>query len=220
MRKAGLVLVLVVMAGLGCKLGERLSGDSGGGSGGSSSSSGGGDPTQAVIAASKKLVDLPFFSAKMDGTGANMTIKQQVDFAAPDRYHVKYEAGAAPGMEIITIGDQSWMKSNAGGSWTKMPGGPNASTPNLRSSFTDEGLKSLSGVQAAGEETLDGKSARVYTYKNVTPVGNYEFNSKMWVAADTGIPLQVVTDYTNGVLKQMTVKYDTTTPVSIEPPTK
>ncbi len=214
MRKLILAVVFLAMAGLGCKLGDALSG---GGSGGGTSS-GGSDPKQAVIAASKKLIDLPSFSAKMDGSGGQMEIKQQVDFVAPDRFHVKYEAGAAPGMEIITIGDQSWIKSGSNAAWNKMPGGPNTSTPTLRDSFTDEGLKSLSEVKSEGEDTVDGKTAYVYTFKNVTPKGDFPFSSKMWVAADTGLPLKIVTDYTNGTLKQMTVRYDTTSPVTIEPP--
>ena len=113
-----------------------LSGGAGGGKP-STTSTGGADPKEEVIQASKKFIALPAFSAKMEGFG-QMEIKQQVDFVAPDRFHVTYLAGAAPGMEIIMIGNQSYMKT--GGKWSKMSGGNNASTPNLRDSFTDEGL--------------------------------------------------------------------------------
>lgn len=218
MRKFIFVLLVLVVASLGCKLGDiQFFGGAGGGAGGTGSS-GGSDPKADVVAASQKLVALPSFSAKMEGVG-QMEIKQQVDFVAPDRFHVTYQAGAAPGMEIITIGDQSYMKTS-GGSWSKMPGGPNTATPNLRDSFTEEGLKTLSDVKYEGDDTVDGKLARVYTYKNVTPKGGFAFSSKMWVANDTGVPLKIITDYTNGTLKQMTVKYDTATPVTIEPPIK
>ncbi|HVF46355.1 MAG TPA: hypothetical protein VNA17_02190 [Pyrinomonadaceae bacterium] len=213
-----LVFVLVVFA-LACKLGDSgLFGGSGGGNASNTASSAGADPKSDVVQASKKLVALPSFSAKMEGFG-QMEIKQQVDFVAPDRFHVTYLAGAAPGMEIIAIGDQSWMKA-AGGNWSKMPGGPNTATPNLRDSFTDEGLKTLTDVKFEGDGTVDAKPTFVYTYKNVTPKGSFPFSAKMWVDKQTGVPLQLVADYTNGVLKQMTVKYDTASPVSIEPPIK
>ena len=106
---------------------------------------------------------------------------------------------------------------NSNGKWTKMPG-TNTSIPTLRDSFTEEGLKTLTDVKFEGEETLDGKPAMLYSYKNVTPVGNYPFTSKIWIGQDTGVPMKVYVEYTNGMLKNMTVNYDTETKVSIEPP--
>lgn len=213
-----LVFLFLVVFAVGCRLGDISLFGGSGGNASNTASSAATDPKEAVIQASKKLIALPSFSAKMDGFG-QMEIKQQVDFVAPDRFHVIYLAGAAPGMEIITIGDQSWMKT-AGGSWNKMPSGPNTATPNLRDSFTDEGLKTLTDVKFLGDGTVDGKPAFVYAYKNVTPKGAFPFSAKMSVDKQTGVPLQIVADYTNGVLKQMTVKYDAAGPVSIDPPVK
>lgn len=215
MKKLNLVLLIFAMLALGCKLGDMLSGGAGSGKP-NTTSAGGADPKEEVIQASKKFIALPAFSAKMEGFG-QMEIKQQVDFVAPDRFHVTYLAGAAPGMEIIMIGNQSYMKT--GGKWSKISFNNN-STPNLRDSFTDEGLKTLSDVKFEGEDKVDGKPALAYTYKNLTPVGEYPFSAKIWVGAQTGVPLKIVVDYTNGILKQMTVTYDTESPVTIEPPIK
>lgn len=220
MKKLNLVLLILALFVVGCKLTDSLRDMVSGGAGGgkpNTTSTGGTDPREDVVQASKKFIALPAFSAKMEGFG-QMEIRQQVDFVAPDRFHVTYLAGAAPGMEIIMIGNQSYMKT--GGKWSKMPGGNNSSTPNLRDSFTEEGLKTLSDVKFDGEDTLHGKPALVYTYKNVTPVGQYPFSSKMWVGAQSGVPIKIVVDYTNGVLKQMTVNYDTESPVTIEAPIK
>ena len=74
------------------------------------------------------------------------------------------------------------------------------------------------GRQSEGEDSVDGKPALVYSYKNVTPVGNYPFTSKIWVGQDTGVPMKIYVEYTNGTLKNMTVNYDTETKVTIEPP--
>jgi len=206
---ASIILLLVV---LGCKLPGALSG------GGSSkgTASGGSDPKADVVEASKKFVDLPFFTANMEGTGQT-AIKSQVEYAAPDKYHVKYLGGTGAGMELIYLGKDSYMK--AGDKWSKMPGG-GTNIPTLRDSFTEAGLKTLTDVKFEGEDTIDGKPAMAYSYKNVTPVGAYPFTSKIWLSQKTGIPLRIYVEYSNGQLKNMTVNYDTESPVSIEAPIK
>ena len=202
------VLFLVV---IGCKLPGSLTGGSKG-----ATATGGSDPKADVVAASKKFIDLPFFTANMEGVGQT-PIKSQVEYVAPDRYHVKYLGGTGAGMELTWIGKESYMNSN--GKWTKMPAS-NTSIPTLRDSFTEEGLKTLADVKFEGEDTVDGKPALAYSYKNVTPVGNYPFTSKIWIEQETGVPMKIYVEYTNGTLKNMTVNYDTKTPVTIEPPVK
>jgi len=208
MRKLTLAILMLSVTALGCKFFQNLVPGSGGG--GASS-----DPKADVIEASRKFIALKSFSAKMDGTGQT-ELKSQVDYSAPDRFHVKYLAGTGAGMEIIFIGDQMYMKS--GSSWSKSSGG--SAIPTLRDSFTEEGLKTLSDVKFEGNDTVNGKAALVYTYKNVTPVGAHPFNAKIWIGKDSGLPVKIVVDYPSGPLKQMTVNYDTETPVTIEPPIK
>lgn len=210
MKKLSIVLFILMAVSLGCKLSSILPGGGGG-----SASGGGADPKAEVIAASRKFIELKSFSAKMEGMGQT-EIKSQVNYVDPDRFHVTYLAGTGAGMELIMIGNQSFMKT--GGKWSKMPGDSAASTPNLRDSFTEEGLKTLDDVKFEGDDTVDGQSASVYTYKNVTPKGSFPFSAKMWVSKESGLPVKIVADYTNGVLKQMTVIYDTKTPVTIESP--
>lgn len=214
MKRIFIVLMLLAFAGLGCKYFQSLKeAGSGGGSGSSSS----GDPKADLIDASRKFMDLKAFSANMEGVGQT-EIKSKVEFVAPDRFHVSYLAGTGAGMEMIMIGNDSYMKNGA--KWTKMPGNGAKSIPNLRDSFTEEGLKSLSDVKFEGEDSVDGKPARIYSYKNVTPVGAYPFSAKMWVGKSSGVPMKIYVEYTNGVLKHMTVNYDTESPVTIEPPTR
>ena len=147
-----LVLLLVVLGcGLPGKMKDLMSGGKTGEGrgGGSSSSSGGGtatggsDPKADVVAASKKFLELPYFTANMEGMG-EIPIKSQVAYAAPDRFHVKYLGGTGSGMEMIWIGQDMYM--NANGKWSKMPTAQ-TSIPNLRDSFTEEGLKTLSDVK-------------------------------------------------------------------------
>jgi hypothetical protein len=209
MKKITPIILVLLFVVIGCKLPSFLTGGAKG-----ATATGGSDPKADVVAASKKFIDLPFFTANMEGVG-QAPIKSQVEYAAPDRYHVKYLAGTGAGMELTWIGSDAYM--NANGKWTKMPG-TSSSIPTLRDSFTEEGLKTLTDVKFEGEQTLDGKPAMLYSYKNVTPVGNYPFTSKIWIGQDTGVPMKVYVEYTNGMLKNMTVNYDTETKVTIEPP--
>lgn len=218
MKKLALVMLVLGFFAVGCKLGSLKDLVSGGASGSSNSSkgssTGGSDPKADIVDASKKFIALPAFSAKMEGQGQT-EIKSQVDYVAPDRYHIMYLGGTGAGMEMIMIGNQSYMK--AGGKWSKMPGDAK-SIPTLRDSFTEEGLKTLSDVKFEGDDSIDGKPAVLYSYKNVTPVGNYPFSSKIWIGKETGLPMKIYVEYTNGMLKNMTVNYDTESPVTIEAP--
>ena len=219
MKKLALILLVLGFFAVGCKFGSLKDLVSGGASGNSSSSkgsssTGGSDPKADIVAASKKFIDLPAFSAKMEGQGQS-EIKSQVDYVAPDRYHVTYLGGTGAGMEMIMMGNQTYMK--VAGKWTKMPGNAKA-IPTLRDSFTEEGLKTLSDVKFEGDDTVDGKPALLYSYKNVTPVGNYPFSSMIWIGKDTGLPMKIYVEYSNGMLKNMTVNYDTESPVTIEAP--
>lgn len=217
MKRITLVIVMLAFAGLGCKYFDSLKGGAlGGGTGSSGSGSPSSDPKADIIAASKKFIDLESFSAKMEGVGQT-EIRSQVDYVAPDRFRVQYLGGTGAGMEMIFIGKDMFMKT--GDKWTKMPGS-GASIPTLRDSFTEEGLRSLTDVKFEGDDAVDGEPALVYSFGNVTPVGGHPFTSKMWVSKDTGLPLKIYVEYTNGVLKHMTINYDTETPVTIEPPIK
>lgn len=219
MKKILLPLVILCIAVLGCSKIKELAGgardNSNGGSSGGGSSTSGANPKEDIIQASKKFVALQAFSAKMDGMGQT-EIKSQVDYVAPDRYHISYLAGTGAGMEIIMIGNQTFMKT--GGKWNKSPGGSNGAIPTLRDSFTEEGLKTLADTKFEGDDTVNGKPALVYSYKNVTPKGGFGFNCKMWVETQTGLPIKIFATYDNGILKEMTVNYDTESKVTIDPP--
>jgi len=213
-------IILLVFVVVGCKWATLQNGTGTNESSGGSSASKSGrakassDPRADVVEASKKFLELPYFTANMEGEGQT-PIKSQVQYLSPDKFHVKYLGGTGAGMEMIWIAKDLYM--NANGKWTKMPAS-NTSLPNLRDSFTEEGLKTLTDVTAESEESVDGKPALVYGYKNVTPTGNYPFTSKIWVSQETGVPMKIYVEYTNGTLKNMTVNYDTETKVSIEPP--
>lgn len=221
MKRLFLPLTLLCIAVLGCSKIKELAGGSKdsnpGTSGGSSksSSTSGADPKADVVDASKKFLAIPSYIAHMQGSGTQGDLKYQLEYSQPDKFHMTYQGGPGSGMEMIAIGSNMYTKM--GGKWVKSPGDAKA-IASSRDAFTDEGLKTLSDVSFDGNDTVDGRSAQVYKYKNVTTVGGYGYGCKMWVSSDKGLPMKLVCDYDNGVLKQMTVTYDLDSPVTIEPP--
>ena len=215
MKRHYIAFLILVVAVIGCK----IPGLSGGGLGGSSkgTATGGSDPKADVVEASKKFIALPSFKANMEGVGQT-EIKSQVEYLAPDRFHITYLGGTGAGMELIYIGKDGYLKT--ADKWSKMPS-TGQNIPNLRDSFTEEGLKTLTDVKYEGDDTVNGKSASVYSYKNVTPVGASPFTAKIWVSNDTGVPMKIHAEYPNNpALKYMDVNYDTEAKVTIEPPIK
>ena len=221
MKKLLLPCLILFVAVLGCSKFRELAGgssnSSGGGTGGSSkgTATSGADPKADVIEASKKFLTIPSYTAHMQGSGSQGDLKYQLEYSQPDKYHMTYQGGPGSGMEMIAIGSNMYTKM--GGKWMKSPGDAKA-IGSSRDAFTDEGLKTLSDVTFDGNDTVDGRSAQVYKYKNVTPTGGFGYNCKMWVSSDKGLPMKLVCEYDNGMLKQMTVTYDLETPVTIEAP--
>ena len=208
MKKLTLVLIFVAAVVSGCKL-SKVSGTTGDATGSS-------DPKAAVLEASRKFIALKSFKGNIEAV-AETPYKQQVEYVAPDRYHVVYREATGAATEMIMAGNEAYVKD--GDSWKAIPG-DTAPTPTLRNSWTEEALKSISDVKFEGEESLNGKPALVYTYKVVTVVGNFPTNRKIWVSKSSGIPMKSFVEYSNGPIKTLTNTFDTESPVTIELPVK
>ncbi len=87
----------------------------------------------------------------------------------------------------------------------------------LRSSFTEEGMKSLKNVEYVGKENVGGKDTLIYRYKSemkdVQPI-----NSKIWIGADNGLPLKIEVEKTGKGSAMMTTSYDYDKEIKIEAP--
>lgn len=208
MKTLTLVLILIATAVSGCK-NSKVSGSEGDAKASS-------DPKAAVIEASRKFIALKSLTGKIEAD-ATTPYKQQVQYAAPDRYHIAYRDISGAEMETIMGGSDAWVKS--GDSWKKMSGDTNP-TPTMRLPFTEEGLKSLSDVKFEGEESINGTPALVYSYKQVTVVGNFAKKQTIWVSKSTGLPMKSYVEYSGGPIKTLTTTFDTDSPVTIELPSK
>jgi hypothetical protein len=174
-----------------------------------------GDPKADIERASKKFVALPSFSADMNGTGDN-PMHMRLEYVSPDRYHIIHLGGPASGMETIIVGKNTYMKT--GGVWRKFPVDVGSSIPNLRESFTEEGLRTMTDVKFEGDDAVGGKPGLLYSYTNTLPKTPTQYTSKIWVSKDTGLPMKILVDYQGGALKQAAITYDTETKLTIESP--
>jgi outer membrane lipoprotein-sorting protein len=208
MKNVMLVLILIACVASGCN-NQKVAGSKGD----TATSS---DPKTAVIDASRKFIALQSLTGKIEAV-AETPFKQQVQYVAPDRYHVVYRDDAGAELEMIMAGNNSYLRS--GDSWNEVPGDTNPS-PTLRNSFTEEALKSISDVKFEGEETVDGKPALVYSYKLLTVVGNFPVTQKIWVSKSSGIPIKCFVEYSSGQIKTLTTTFDTESPVTINLPVK
>ena len=208
MKKLTLVLIFIALVVSGCK-NSKISGAAG-------DTNASSDPKAAVIEASRKFIALKSFKGNIEAV-AETPYKQQVEYVAPDRYHVVYRDDAGAATEMIMVGNDAYLKE--GDSWKEIPG-DTSPTPTIRNSWTEEALKSISDVKFEGEESLNGKPALVYTYKVVTVVGNFPTKRKIWVSKSSGIPMKSFVEYSNGPIKTLTNTFDTESPVTIELPSK
>jgi len=209
MKKLTLLLILIAIVASGCK-NSKVPSEAKGDTTASS------DPKARVIEASQKFIALKSLTGKMDAV-AETSFKQQVEYVAPDRYHVVYRDDKGAEAEMIMAGNDAYIKE--GDSWKKLPGETNP-TPTMRNSFTEEALKSISDVKFEGEESVNGKPAVVYSYNLVTVVGNFPVNQKLWVSKSSGLPMKCYVAYSNGPIKTLTTTFDTESPVTIELPSK
>ncbi|HEV8135449.1 MAG TPA: hypothetical protein VGP85_12260 [Pyrinomonadaceae bacterium] len=208
MKKLTLVLIFIAAVVSGCKTSKV--------SGSESDTKASSDPKAAVIEASRKFIALKSLTGKIDAA-AETPFKQQVEYIAPDRYHVVYSDAAGAHTEMIMAGKDAYIKS--GDSWKEVPGDTNPH-PTMLNSFTEEALQSISDVKLLSEESVNGLPALVYSYKLLTVVGNFPVIQKIWVSKSSGLPMKCYVEYSHGPIKTLTTTFDTESPVTIELPSK
>ncbi|QYO65452.1 hypothetical protein [Leptolyngbya sp. 7M] len=175
-----------------------------------------GDPKEDIQRMSDRFLALDSFRAEMTGTGKT-DMKAEMDFLAPDRFRLKTGLPNGQSTEMIVIGKDTYL--NVGGRWQKMGVDIGTSMPNMRETFSKEGLKWFKEIRFEGEDTAEGQSAYRYSYSGTAPGGGNEYTSRIWVRRSDGLPIKVDADYKTGDLRTMTILYDYATKIVIEPPT-
>jgi hypothetical protein len=218
MNKLSIVITVALLALLaagcsyvGSKIGSVTNSSSRAGEGSSTISNPGSDPRGEVETLARNFLAIKAFRGTANATGKT-PMQMQVDYVAPDRYHLKM----GQGLESIVIGKDTYMK--LGGSWKKFPGESGKEIPSMRDMFTEEGLKQLSDVKYSGEESLNGETMLVYTYRGKTLGEPMPYDSKMFVSKATGLPARIEITYQSDVLQKMTIDYTYPADLKIEPP--
>lgn len=174
-----------------------------------------GDPKADIEKMADRFLSLDSFRAKMTSEGTSI-FNADLDFIAPDKFRIKTELPNGQSSEMILIGKQTFMKM--GDRWQKMPIDIGTKVPNMRETFTREGMKWFKEIKYVGEETADGKAAHLYTYDGEAPGGGNAYSSKIWIGKGDGRPIKINAIYKTGDLKSMDIRYDYETKIVIEPP--
>ena len=165
----------------------------------------GADPRADLISATQKLQKMPFWSAIVT-SATDLDLKIEMQYAAPDRYHIKKEEG-----EVIVIGSDTY--SSEGGKWEKIEDDIGALIREQMTAGIAEGVKNLKDMKVVGKEKFAGKDTTVYSHK----IGDAEV--KTWIASDSGLQLKNEVELSlSGEVQKQTTVYDYEKPVKIEAP--
>ena len=211
MKTLTLTIVLIACLGAGCANYKPVEA-------GTEAVPAGENPTAKVIEASKKLAALKSLSAIVQGEG-KLGIRKDVQFVAPDRYHIKFDDESGAHVEMINIGNESYIKS--GDTWSKTPPSEGGASSTFRNNFTEAVYSTITDAKYEGEDTVNGKAVYVYSYKLTTVVSNFPVSHRIWVDKTTGVPIKAVAEYNpnDSQEKSLTTTFDIETPVTIDVPT-
>jgi len=165
----------------------------------------------------RKQISSGPYRLKTTITSDKTTTQMDGEVIPPDQMHMQMNT-AGNTTEFIYIGDKGWMK--AGDQWVASPISGGEIMKQVMQSV-DEFAPTISNVQYVGEESLDGKSAKAYTYHMELPAdkGGVKSDAKVWIDAATGLILKSESTGEFGGVKSSTVQtieYDSS--IKIEPP--
>lgn len=172
------------------------------------------DPKTTVQTAYKKFMKAKSYHSVVQTKTVQAMAETEVKYIAPNKFHI---INKMPNMksEMIAIGNDSYNRINDG-KWTKVPPDKSFNVEEMRGKMTEGAIASMKDFEFVGKETLDGKDTFVYKFNSDY---NGQSSSKIWISADSGLPLKVDTDGSyNGTKLQMSIIYDYDKEIKIEAP--
>ncbi len=117
-----------------------------------------------------------------------------VDFAAPDRSHMKWSGGRGGDIEAISIGEKHYWFAD--GKWSAGTL-PSSMGLNRSEDFTNKIAEMTREVKYLSPETIDRVPCFAYSYTLETNLGGqrYTGTGKAWVGAADGLPRQSDTEF-------------------------
>ncbi|HSX59685.1 MAG TPA: hypothetical protein VLF18_05760 [Tahibacter sp.] len=141
-------------------------------------------PREDVHAAYTRFLAAKSFRATVTDVGKGQQLSQ-MDFVAPDRYHIRNGQGQ---MEQILIGDDAYTLIDGKRVKLPMPIKVGRIVGQYRNQSTLDELARDLDVTALGDDTVDGAAAKVYAYTVTEPAKS---DVKVWIAVATGMPIQL-----------------------------
>ena len=99
---------------------------------------------------------------------------------------------------------------------SKMPTGQGLNVNDMRGKMMDDSMAAMKDFEFVSKESINGKDTLVYKFKSTY---GGDSSSKIWVSADSGLPLKVETDGSySGTNVNMSIAYDYDKEMKIEIP--
>ena len=199
---------------------------------GSTTSSGPGqasaDPREALRKAFTAQLAARSYRARLEYSIGGVGTHNDLEFVAPNRYHVTLVGPATMAQEMIIIGNDKFARI-AGRPWAKtdmnVAAGTMATTlGDLTDQFHQEDVSQkmtkYDDVQFSGSEILEGQPIVVYQFNLKSKKG--PIPGKIWISTADNLPRKIVheasSQTTNSKMKITTTYYDYNTNFNISPP--
>jgi len=128
-------------------------------------------------------------SATANGQTAMPESTRVVEFAAPDRSHMKWTGGPGGNIEAISIGDKHYWFAN--GKWTEGTI-PSTRGMNRGEDFAKKLAEMVKEVKYVGPEAINSVACYAYSFKAETTMAgqSYSGSGTLWIGAADGLPHQ------------------------------
>jgi outer membrane lipoprotein-sorting protein len=187
------------------------------------------DPREALKKAFTAQRAARTYRARLEYSIGGVGTHNDLEFVAPDRYHVTLVGPAAMGQEMIIIGNDKFARIS-GRPWAKtdmnVAAGTMATTlGDLTDQFHQEDVSQrmtkYDDVQFSGSEVLEGQPVVVYQFNLKSKKG--PIPGKIWISTADNLPRKIVHEagsQTNSdrKMKLSTTYYDYNANIKIEPP--
>ncbi len=187
------------------------------------------DPREALKKAFTAQLAARSFRTRLEYSVGGVGTHNDLEFVAPDRYHVTVVGPASMGQEMIIIGKDKFARIS-GRPWQKtdmnVAAGTMATTlGDLTDQFhledVSKKMTKYDDVEFSGSEVLDGQPVVVYQFNLKGTKG--PIPGKIWISTADNLPRKIVHEATSQTnsdrkMKLTTTYYDYNADIKIEPP--
>ena len=187
-----------------------------------------GDPREALKKAFTAQLAARSFRTRLEYSVGGVGTHNDLEFVAPDRYHVTVVGPASMGQEMIIIGKDTFARIS-GRPWQKtdmnVAAGTMATTlGDLTDQFhledVSQKMTKYDDVEFSSSEVLDGQPVVVYQFNLKGTKG--PIPGKIWISTADNLPRKIEheasSQTTNSKMKLTTTHYDYNTNFNISPP--